>query len=269
MPGIFDQDVMYVPGVGPKKKEILSKELNINTFGDLIEYYPYKYVDRSRIYRSDELSVDMPFVQLKGKILSFEEFDMGQRKKRIVAHFSDGHRVVDLVWFTRAQYITKDYKVNTEYIVFGRPTVYNGRFQMAHPEVEEASQLQLSAMGMQPYYNTTEKMKNSGLTSRSIERVMKNLLERIPSPIDETLPPFITAPLHLVSRDEALRHVHYPHNTDEMSRARLRLKFEELFYVQLNILRYAADQRRKYRGYALPVWANTSTRSSATTCPSA
>ncbi len=249
MPTIFDQDVMYVPGVGPRKKEILSKELNIKTFGDLIEYYPYKYVDRSRIYRSDELSVDMPFVQLKGKILSFEEFDMGPRKKRVVAHFYDGGRVVDLIWFARTQYVTKTYKVNTEYIVFGKPTVYSGRFQIAHPEVEEAAQLQLTTMGMQPYYNTTEKMKNNGLTSRSIECVMKNMLERIPSPMAETLPPFITAPLHLVSRDDALRHVHYPKNTDEMQRARLRLKFEELFYVQLNILRYAADQRRKYRGY--------------------
>ena len=250
MPSIFDQDVMYVPGVGPKRKEILSKELNIKTFGDLIEYYPYKYVDRSRIYRSDELSPDMPFVQLKGKILSFEEFEMGPRKKRVVAHFHDGQgRIVDLVWFARTQYVTKTYKVNTEYIVFGKPAIFNGRFQIAHPEVEPATDLQLSSMGMQPYYNTTEKMKTMGLTSRSIERIVKSMLERITSPIDETLPPFITGPLHLVSRDDALRHVHYPKNTDEMQRARLRLKFEELFYVQLNILRYAADQRRKYRGY--------------------
>ena len=250
MPSIFEQDVMYVPGVGPKRKEILNKELNIRTFGDLLEYYPYKYVDRSRIYRSDELSPDMPFVQLKGKILSFEEFEMGPRKKRLVAHFHDGQgRIVDLVWFARTQYVTKSIKVNTEYIVFGKPSVFNGRFQIAHPEVEPATDLQLSSMGMQPYYNTTEKMKTMGLTSRSIERIVKSMLERIPSPIDETLPPFITGPLHLVSRDDALRHVHYPKTTDEMQRARLRLKFEELFYVQLNILRYAADQRRKYRGY--------------------
>ena len=243
---------MYVPGVGPKRKEILSKELNIQTFGDLLEYYPYKYVDRSRIYRSDELSPDMPFVQLKGKILSFEEFEMGPRKKRLVAHFHDGGRIVDLVWFARTQYVTKSIKVNTDYIVFGKPSIFNGRFQIAHPEVEPASDLQLSSMGMQPYYNTTEKMKTMGLTSRSIERIVKSMLERIPSPIDETLPAFITGPLHLVSRDDALRHVHYPKNTDEMQRARLRLKFEELFYVQLNILRYAADQRRKYRGYVFP-----------------
>ena len=252
MPSIFEQDVMYVPGVGPKRKEILSKELNIQTFGDLLEYYPYKYVDRSRIYRSDELSPDMPFVQLKGKILSFEEFEMGPRKKRLVAHFHDGGRIVDLVWFARTQYVTKSIKVNTDYIVFGKPSIFNGRFQIAHPEVEPASDLQLSSMGMQPYYNTTEKMKTMGLTSRSIERIVKSMLERIPSPIDETLPAFITGPLHLVSRDDALRHVHYPKNTDEMQRARLRLKFEELFYVQLNILRYAADQRRKYRGYVFP-----------------
>ena len=248
MPTIFDQDVMYVPGVGPRKKEILSKELNIKTFGDLIEYYPYKYVDRSRIYRSDELSVDMPFVQLKGKILSFEEFDMGPRKKRVVAHFYDGGRVVDLIWFARTQYVTKTYKVNTEYIVFGKPTVYSGRFQIAHPEVEEAAQLQLTTMGMQPYYNTTEKMKKTGLNSRAVERLTKTLVEKLP-PLPETLPDFMIASRHLMGRDEAFRTVHYPQNAKDLERARVRLKFEELFYVQLNILRYASDHRRKYRGY--------------------
>jgi ATP-dependent DNA helicase RecG len=157
---------MYVPGVGPKRKEILSKELGINSYRDLLEYYPYKYVDRSRIYTIDELKSDMPFVQIKGKILSFEEFDMGRRNKRLVAHFSDGHGVVDLVWFRGAQYIYKTYKINTVYIVFGKPSVYGGRFQFAHPDIDDASQLQLSDMGMQPYYSTTEKMKKMGMTSR-------------------------------------------------------------------------------------------------------
>lgn len=240
---------MYVPGVGPKRKEILSKELGINSYRDLLEYYPYKYVDRSRIYTIDELKSDMPFVQIKGKILSFEEFDMGRRNKRLVAHFSDGHGVVDLVWFRGAQYIYKTYKINTVYIVFGKPSVYGGRFQFAHPDIDDASQLQLSDMGMQPYYSTTEKMKKMGMTSRAIEKITKTMLERMPEELPETLPPFIINPLHLVSRDTALRKVHYPKNTDDMQRARYRLKFEELFYVQLNILRYASDHRRKYRGY--------------------
>ena len=247
---VLEQDVMYVPGVGPKKKELLSRELNIQTFGDLLEYYPYKYVDRSRIYQSNELSADMPFVQLKGKILSFEQFEMGPRKKRVVAHFYDGHGpVVDLVWFAGTHYVMKNYQVQTEYIVFGKPTVYGGRYQIAHPEIEKVSELQLDTMGMQPYYVTTEKMKNAGFTSRTVEKIVNNLLERLTQPLPETLPPFITERLHLVSRDTAFRHVHYPHNASEMQAARLRLKFEELFYVQLNILRYASDHRRKYRGF--------------------
>ena len=243
---------MYLPGMGPRRKDIFNKELDIHTWGDLLEYYPYKYVDRSRIYTIDELRGDMPFVQIKGRILSYEEFAMGARKKRIVAHFSDGHGVVDLVWFNGKKYIYDSYKVGTEYIVFGRPTIYGGRFQFTHPDIDKADELVLSEMGMQPYYMTTEKMKNSGLQSRGVERVMKTLLDKIPSPMPETLPPFITGPLHLCSRDEAMRHVHYPHNPDEMQRARLRLKFEELFYVQLNILRYASDHRRKYKGYVFP-----------------
>ena len=246
---ILEQDIKYVPGVGPHRKEILERELNIRTFGDLLEYYPYKYIDRSRIYTISELSGEMPYVQLKGHILSFEEFEQGPRKKRIVAHFTDGTGIADFVWFVRAQQLTKDLKVNTDYIVFGKPTIYGGRYQLAHPEIEKASEVQLSEMGMQPHYNTTEKMKKMGLTSRTIERITKSLLERINTPLPETLPPFIVNRLHLVSRDTALRHVHYPKTADEMSHARQRLKFEELFYVQLNILRYASDQRRKYRGY--------------------
>ena len=155
MTSILDQDIMYLPGVGPKRKEILSKELNVQTWRDLLEYYPYKYVDRSKVYAIDELNGTMPFVQIKGKILSFEEFSNGARKKRIVAHFTDGHGVVDLVWFRGAQYIYKTYTLNTEYIVFGKPTIYGGRYQFAHPEIEKAADLQLNEMGMQPYYSKT------------------------------------------------------------------------------------------------------------------
>ncbi|MCI6551674.1 MAG: ATP-dependent DNA helicase RecG [Prevotella sp.] len=249
MNSLLDQDIMYLPGVGPKRKETLNKELNVRTWRDLLEYYPYKYVDRSRVYTADELSADMPFVQMAGRILSFDEYAMGLRKKRIVAHFTDGHGIVDLVWFSGGQYIYNNYKVGVDYIVFGKPTVYGGRYQIAHPDIDEASSLQLSGMGLQPYYITTEKMKRLGLQSRALEKIVKTLLEKIPAPMPETLPPFITGPLHLVSRDEALRHIHYPANADELQRARYRLKFEELFYVQLNILRYASDHRRKFRGY--------------------
>ena len=249
MYNILQQDIQYVPGVGPKRKEILSKELGIKTFGDLLEYYPYKYVDRSRVFHINELTSEMPFVQVKGEILSFEEFDMGPRKKRVVAHMTDGTGIVDLVWFMHAKQITKNYQVNTEYIVFGKPTIYNGRYQFAHPEVEKVSEVQLTEMGMQPYYSTTERMKKAGITSRTIEKIMKSLLEKLTDPLPETLPPFISNRLRLVSRDTAFRHIHYPKTAEELRHARVRLKFEELFYVQLNIVRYASDHRRKYHGY--------------------
>lgn len=246
---ILQQDIMYLTGVGPRRREILKKELGVCTYRDLLEYYPYKYVDRTKVYHISELVPDMPFVQIKGHILSFEEFDMGRRKKRIVAHFTDWHGVCDLVWFNGTQYIYKNYFIGKEYVVFGKPTLYNQRFQFTHPDIDDASELQLNNMGMQPFYTTTEKMKKSGMTSHAVEKLTKTLIEKLATPLPETLPDFITQRLHLISRDEAMRKIHYPKSVEDTRQAQLRLKFEELFYVQLNILRYASDHRRKYRGY--------------------
>ncbi len=249
---------MYLPGVGPNRKKMLSNELGIETYGDLLEYFPYKYVDRSKVYTIHELTGDMPFVQVVGKILSFETFQMGPRKERVVAHFTDGTAVADLTWFNGGKYAKQNYKIGTQYLVFGKPTVFNNRINFTHPDLDEAAPFLTSPsdgegkigvkMGLQPYYNTTEKMKKAGLSSRAVERLTKTLIDRLP-PLPETLPDFITAERHLMSRDEALRTVHYPKDAKSLERARVRLKFEELFYVQLNILRYASDQRRKYRGY--------------------
>ncbi len=250
MTDILQQDIQYLPGVGPNRKKMLSQELGIENFGDLLQYYPYKHVDRSRLYNIHELTGDMPFVQVKGHILSFETFKMSARKERVVAHFTDGSgKVMDLTWFNGGKYAKQQYKLGTEYVIFGRPNVYNGRINVTHPDIDAADKLELSTMGMQPYYNTTEKMKKSGLNSRCIERLVKTLLDVLKEPLPETLPDFITNRLHLMSRDEALRKIHYPQDSKELERARVRLKFEELFYVQLNILRYASDHRRKYRGY--------------------
>ena len=237
-----------MPGVGPNRKKMLSNELGIETYGDLLEYYPYKYVDRSKVYTIHELTGEMPFVQVVGQILSFETFPMGPRKERVVAHFTDGTAIADLTWFNGGKYAKQNYRIGTEYLVFGKPTVFNNRINFTHPDLDDASKVDLSTMGLQPYYNTSEKMKKSGLNSRSVERLTKTLVEKLP-PLPETLPDFLIAKLHLMGRDEALRTVHYPQNAKDLERARVRLKFEELFYIQLNILRYASDQRRKYRGY--------------------
>ncbi|MCR4773581.1 MAG: ATP-dependent DNA helicase RecG [Prevotella sp.] len=255
---ILDNDIKFLPGVGDKRAEILKKEIDISTWGDLMEYYPYKYVDRSKIYRISEMRGDMPFVQIKGKILSYEEFSMGGRKKRIVGHFGDGTGVVDLVWFNGSQYVYKTYKVGTEYIIFGKPTVYGGRYNFSHPEIEEADKAQLSDMRMEPYYMTTEKMKKAWLQSRSIEKLTKTLISKISQgTIQETLLPGIINARHLISRDQAFRWIHYPENLQQVQKAQERLKYEELFFVQLNILRYVSDHRRKYRGIVFNHIGNT------------
>lgn len=158
MQDILEQDITYLTGVGPHRREILSKELGIETFGDLLEYYPYKYVDRTKVYAIRELSADMPFVQIRGRVLSFEETQLSPRKSMLVAHFSDGHSVCDLVWFNGLKYVRQNVHVQTEYVVFGKPSVFKGRFQFQHPEVEDISKVELNNMGMQPYYVTTERM---------------------------------------------------------------------------------------------------------------
>ena len=247
---ILDQDIQYLPGVGPNRKKILGDELGIHTYGDLLYNYPYKYVDRSKFYSIHELTGDMPFVQIVGHILSFETFAMGPRKERVVAHFTDGTGIMDLVWFQGGKYAKQSYKIGKEYIVFGKPSIFNNRINVTHPDIEEIRDdgQEQTNFGLRPYYSTTEKMKKRALNSKTIEKLTRGLLEKLP-PLPETIPDFITAPHFLMSRDRALRTIHNPMDFKELDQARVRLKFEELFFIQLNILRYASDQRRKYRGY--------------------
>ncbi len=242
------RDIKFLSGVGPQKAAVLNKELQIYSLHDLLYYFPYKYVDRSRIYYIHEIDGNMPYIQLKGKILGFETIGEG-RQRRLIAHFSDGTGVVDLVWFQGIKYILNKYKLNEEYIVFGKPTVFNGRINLAHPDIDSSSEIKLSAVGLQPYYNTTEKMKRSYLNSHAIEKMMATIIAQIQQPLPETLPPYILADHHLMPLTEALRNIHFPANPELLRKAQYRLKFEELFYVQLNILRYSKDRQRKYRGY--------------------
>ena len=241
------RDIKYLQGVGPQRATMLNKELEIFSLHDLLYYFPYKYVDRSRLYYIHEIDGNMPYIQLKGQILSFETVGEG-RQRRLVAHFSDGTGVVDLVWFQGIKYLMGKYKAHEEYIVFGKPTVFNGRINIAHPDIDPAKDLTLSAMGLQPYYNTTEKMKRAGLNSHALEKLMSNAFALLQGPLLETLSPKVVEENHLMSLDEAIRNIHFPQNPEKLRRAQYRLKFEELFYVQLNILRYTKDRQRKYRG---------------------
>lgn len=242
------RDIKYISGVGPQKAGVLNKELDIYSVHDLIYYFPYKYVDRSRIYYVHEIDGNMPYIQLKGQILGFETFGDG-RQRRLVAHFSDGTGVVDLVWFQGIKFITGKYKVHEEYIVFGKPTVFGGRINLAHPDIDKPAELKLTAAGLQPYYNTTEKMKRSFLNSHAMAKMTATVLQQIQEPLSETLSPKILADYHLMPLTDALRNAHFPVNSEFLRKAQYRLKFEELFYVQLNILRYSKDRQRRYRGY--------------------
>ena len=245
---LTSRDIMYLPGVGPQRAAVLNKELSLHSLHDLLYYFPYKYVDRSRLYYIHEIDGNMPYIQLKGEILSFETFGEG-RQRRLVAHFSDGTGVVDLVWFQGIKYLLGRYKVHTEYIVFGKPTVFNGRINVAHPDIDPAEGLVLSNMGMQPYYNTTERMKRGGLNSHALEKLTTNLFALLKEPLPETLPAWMVEKHHLMSLDESLRNIHFPRTPELLRRAQYRLKFEELFYVQLGILRYAKDRIQKYHGF--------------------
>ena len=245
---LASRDIKYLSGVGPQRASVLNKELNIYSLHDLLYYFPYKYVDRSRIYYIHEIDGTMPYIQLKGEILGFETIGEG-RQRRLIAHFSDGTGIVDLVWFQGIKFLVGKYKVHQEYIVFGKPSVFNGRINIAHPDIDNASELKLSTMGLQPYYNTTEKMKRSSLNSHAIEKMMSAVVQQLREPLPETLSPAILTEHHLMPLTEALMNIHFPANPELLRKAQYRLKFVELFYVQLNILRYAKDRQRKYRGY--------------------
>lgn len=245
---LSERDIKYLQGVGPQRAALLQKELNIHTFGDLLYYFPYKYVDRSRVYRISELTGSMPYVQLRGQILSFEYAGEG-RQRRLIAHFSDGSGIVDLVWFQGHKYVTSRYRLRTEYLVFGRPALFGGRFQVAHPELGEIAELDLTQIGLQPYYSTTEKMKRQLMHSHALERIMRQLMVIVErEPLIETLPTDLCKKLHLISRTNALRQIHFPRSADDLRQAQYRLKFEELFYIQLQLLRLIGERRQKYRG---------------------
>ncbi|MCD8302286.1 MAG: ATP-dependent DNA helicase RecG [Prevotellaceae bacterium] len=252
MSGIdLSADITFLPDVGPQRARLLKEQMQIATLEDLLTFFPSKHIDRSRLYHVSELRADMPFVQLLGEILSFSDEGAG-RKRRLVAHFTDGEGVVDLVWFNGMQYVQRQYRPGVKYIVFGRPAWYKGRFSISHPDIDPAESLSLSAMGMQPYYTVPEKAKKRGISSRLIEHLTTTLLRLLTPPIPETLPPYLVAQLQLMTRDEAVRTMHYPRSTELLSKASFRLKFEELFYIQLNILRYSHERRQRFAGLPMP-----------------
>lgn len=243
---VFDYPVTYLANVGATRAKLLKEGMGIETYGDLLQYYPSKHIDRSRFYYTHELTTNMPYVQLRGRILSFEEEGNG-RKRRIVGHFSDGHGIVDLVWFNGLRYVEQAYKLLTEYVVFGKPTLFKGRYTITHPELTE--QQSLSPMGLRPYYSVPEKLQKRGLNTRMMEQWISTVFRVLHEPLPETLPEYLVREMKLMPRDEAIRAMHYPRSSEQLSQATFRLKFEELFFIQLNILRYSRERNRRYAGH--------------------
>jgi ATP-dependent DNA helicase RecG len=242
------RNVQYLSGVGPVRAALLSGELQIETLHDLLYYFPYKYIDRSRVFSISEVDGTMPYIQLKGQILSFEKIGEG-RKQRLVAHFTDGTGVADMVWFSGIKYTLDRYRPGVEYVVFGKPTIFGGRVNIAHPEIDSEANLNLSEMGMQPYYNTTERMKKAGLNSAAMRKLIKNLLALITEPLPETLPEWLREQERLMPLTDALRIIHNPMTPLELRLAQLRLKFDELFYIQLNLARFVSERQSRFKGY--------------------
>ena len=248
MPPLASFDVKFIPGIGPARSAILGKELDIYSLRDLLRYYPYKHIDRSRLYHVSDVEDGMPYVQLIGQIRSFEQVGEG-RGMRLVAHFWDGTGFADLVWFQGAKYAAQRYHEGVTYVVFGKPALYKGRVNIAHPDVDEADKVELQGMGLKPYYITTDKMKRSGLNSRAMERIMTSALKAAQTQLMETLPGNVMLKARLMGYPEAISQIHFPESTDLLRKAQYRLKFEELFYVQLQILRYAGYRRDNVRGH--------------------
>lgn len=245
------RSITYLPGVGPKKAEILQKEAGISSYEDLLFYFPYKYIDRSRFYKVAEISGNMPYIQLKGQILYFDTLGEG-RSKRLVGKFSDGTGVIDLVWFKGLNYVTDKYRPNTEYIVFGKPTEFGHTYNIPHPDIDSMEQADQVAKGLTPFYNTSEKMKKSFLNSRAIQNLQYTLLNWLNWELPETLSPDVLGRIRMMPMKEAMRNIHFPESAAKLRDAQLRLKFDELFFIQLNILRTASVRKLKLRGIVFP-----------------
>ena len=245
------RSIMYLPGVGPKKAEILQKEAGISSYEDLLFYFPYKYIDRSRFYKVAEVTGDMPYIQLKGRILFFDTVGEG-RTRRLIGKFTDGTGTIDLVWFKGINYVMDKIKTGVDYIVFGKPTEFGHIYNIPHPDIDTLDQADKVANGLTPFYNTSEKMKKSFLNSRAVQNLQYTLLSGLNWTLPETLPPAVLNRIRMMPFPEAIRNVHFPESVDKLRKAQLRLKFDELFFIQLNILRSSNLRKLKLKGIVFP-----------------
>lgn len=253
MADILSSEITYLQGVGPKKAALLKSEADVSTYEDLLYYFPYKYVDRSRYYMISDVNSTVSYLQIKGEIVKVELVGTGA-KQRLTALFSDGMNSIELVWFKGVKYIADKYKVGFKCVVFGKPSEFNGKFNFVHPEVEtlEEAASKQSLGGLQGLYPTTEKMKTGFLTSRNVQKIITNVFKAISNyQIAESLPSYLLQRYNLMLLSDSLRNIHFPKNDEMLKRAQERLKIEELFYIQIKILKNSQGRVRNLNGFVL------------------
>ena len=247
MSRVFETRIEFLKGVGPTKAELLNKELQIFTFGDLIQHYPFRYEDRTKFYQIKEIDISMTYIQLKGRINHIEMIGQG-RTKRLVAHLTDGTGEMELVWFKGAQWMLKKIKVGVDYVVFGKPTIFNRKFNIAHPEIDPLTETNDNQAFLQPIYPSTEKLRARYLDSKGISKLQKNLISEAVQYIQESLSSEIRERYTLIDKKEALENIHFPKSNNKLRVAQYRLKFEEFFYLQLRLIKLKLTRAEKFQG---------------------
>ncbi len=247
MPSFFETSIEFLKGVGPQKAALIGKELGLFTYGDLIQHYPFRYEDRTQFHPIESVHADLPFVQIKGRITKMETIGDG-RKKRLVARFEDSTDAMELVWFKGIPWVSKKLKLGVDYVVFGKPTAYGRKINIAHPEVEVLTNQNEKAGFLQPVYHTSEKMKAKYIDSKAISKIVRQVMLQAEGKIFETLPENLVQQFGLIEKSLALWHIHFPSNNELLQKALFRLKFEELFYIQLKLLKNKVTRIEKFKG---------------------
>lgn len=247
MPSFFETSIEFLKGVGPQKAALIGKELGLFTYGDLIQHYPFRYEDRTQFHPIESVHADLPFVQIKGRITKMETIGDG-RKKRLVARFEDSTDAMELVWFKGIPWVSKKLKLGVDYVVFGKPTAYGRKINIAHPEVEVLTNQNEKAGFLQPVYHTSEKMKAKYIDSKAISKIVRQVMLQAEGKIFETLPENLVQQFGLIEKNLALWHIHFPSNNELLQKALFRLKFEELFYIQLKLLKNKVTRIEKFKG---------------------
>ncbi|MDD2385870.1 MAG: ATP-dependent DNA helicase RecG [Bacteroidales bacterium] len=241
---ILDTEITYLPGVGPKKAALLNEELGIQTFADLLFHFPYRYIDRSKFYKISELHKDLPYIQVKGKFTHFETSSIGKGRKKLTGYFGDETGIVEIIWFQSTNWIQSSLKKTSEYVIFGKPTSFGNQINIVHPDIEDYNKWQNKLVNaLYPQYSSTEKLNQSYLNSKAIQKLVDTLLKKVKGQIYETLPVYLRTQYNLKSLEESLFEIHFPTSVAILNQAQYRIKFEELFYIQLNLIQ--AKQRRK------------------------